>query len=210
MLVIWWLRGRPARTRACGLRRVTSTPLKTMRPTSVGSTPEICAMRVVLPAPLGPISACTSPRMTSSVTSSVATTPPKRLETPRSSSMGFLQQSGDALGRQHHDGEQHNADGEPGVVLVVRRERSDPADAIVGDQVLQAEEHRGAYQAAPERADTTEDHHDHQRARLDPVQQARAHIAALIRDERAGEAGDRAGDDEAEQLVAVDREADRL
>src|SRR2546425_6313450 len=114
-----------------------STSLKTMRPVSVASTPEIWPMSVVLPAPFGPISACTSPRTTSSVTSSVATTPPKRLETPRSSSMTPpRKQSRNALGRKHHDREQHDADGEPGVILVVRRERREPADAIVGDQVL--------------------------------------------------------------------------
>src|SRR6266850_2285620 len=130
-----------------------SAPLKRMRPVSVGSTPEIWPMSVVLPAPFGPISACTSPRTTSRVTSSVATTPPKRFETPRSSSMGFLQQSGDALRRQHHDGEQHDADGEPAMVLVVRRQRGQPADAVVGDQMFQPEQHGGADDAAPQRAD---------------------------------------------------------
>src|SRR5437764_7386759 len=152
-----------------------SAPLKRMRPVWVGSTPEIWPMSVVLPPPFGPISACTSPRTTSSVTSSVATTPPKRLETPRSSSMPALpEQSRDALRRQQHDGEQHGADGEAGMILVVRRQRREPADAVVGDEMLEAEQHRRADQPAPERADAAEDHHDHQRARLDPVQQARA------------------------------------
>src|SRR5438105_10227465 len=106
-----------------------SAPLKRMRPVWVGSTPEIWPMSVVLPAPFGPISACTSPRTTSSVTSSVATTPPNRLETPRSSSMALcLQQSRNPLGSQHDYREQHDADRQPGVVLVVRRERREPAD----------------------------------------------------------------------------------
>src|SRR5437867_4807680 len=108
-----------------------SAPLKRMRPVWVGSTPEIWPMSVVLPAPFGPISACTSPRATSSVTSSVATTPPKRLETPRSSSMALpCEQSRKTLGRQHHDRKEHDADRQPGVVLVVRRERREPADAV--------------------------------------------------------------------------------
>src|SRR5256885_14119629 len=98
-----------------------------MRPVSVGRTPEICAISVVLPAPFGPMSACTSPRTTSSVTSSVATTPPKRLETPRSSSMAlsphFPLEPGDALGREHHDGQEDDADGQARMVLVIRRER---------------------------------------------------------------------------------------
>src|SRR5258707_9287121 len=111
---------------------------KTMRPMSVGSTPEIWPMSVVLPAPFGPISACTSPRTTSSVTSSVATTPPKRLETPRSSSMAwlllFVEKPGDAFGREHDDAEKHDAHRQAGMVLVVRRERGEPGDAVVGDQ----------------------------------------------------------------------------
>src|SRR5437016_13823733 len=109
-----------------------SAPLNTIRPISVGSTPEICPMSVVLPAPFGPMRACTSPRTTSSVTSSVATTPPKRLETPRSSSMALRLHSplepGDALGREHHDGQEDDADGQAPMVLVIRRERRDPGD----------------------------------------------------------------------------------
>src|SRR6185295_14088706 len=118
-----------------------SASLNTMRPVWVGSTPEIWPMRVVLPAPFGPISACTSPRTTSSVTSSVATTPPKRLETPRSSSMPLPEEAGYALRGQHDDGEEHDADRQAGVVLVVRRERGNPADAVVGDEVLEREQH---------------------------------------------------------------------
>src|SRR5258708_37935274 len=114
---------------------------KTMRPMSVGSTPEIWPMSVVLPAPFGPISACTSPRTTSRVTSSVATTPPKRFEAPRSSSIGFLPQSGDALRRQHYAGEQHDADGEPAMVLVVRRQRGPPAGTVVGDHMFLPGQH---------------------------------------------------------------------
>src|SRR5881394_2336792 len=126
-----------------------------MRPISVGSTPEIWPISVVLPAPFGPISACTSPRTMSSVTSSVATTPPKRLETPRSSSIAsfllFAEESGDGLGREHHDREQHDADREPRMVLVIRGEGRDPADAVVGDEMLEREQQRRADESAPER-----------------------------------------------------------
>src|SRR5205823_5304373 len=106
------------------------------------------------PAPFGPMSACTSPRTTSSVTSSVATTPPKRFVTPRSSSMALcLKQSRNALGGQHHDGQEHDAYREPGMVLVVRRERREPTDAVIGDQVLEQQEHCRPDHPAPERAD---------------------------------------------------------
>src|SRR4051812_983875 len=115
-----------------------SAPSNRMHPVSVASTPEIWPMSVVLPAPFGPMSACTSPRTTSSVTSSVATTPPKRLETARSSSMAPPpgEDARQPLGREHDDGEQHDPHRQRAVVLVVRRERCEPADAVVGDEVL--------------------------------------------------------------------------
>src|SRR3954453_16921517 len=123
-----------------------------MRPLSVGSVPEIWAMSVVLPAPFGPMSACTWPRTISSVTSSVAMTPPKRLVTPRSSSMVATsgKQAGDAFGRQQDDGEEHDADREAGVVLVVWPQLREPGDAVIGDQMFQAEQHGSADDATPE------------------------------------------------------------
>src|SRR5690242_14130063 len=120
-----------------------STPSKKMRPPSMDSAPAIWPTRVVLPAPVGPTTACPSPFATSSVTSSVATPPPKRFATARSSSM-LLEQAREALRRDQHDGEQHHADGEAGVVLVVGRQLGEPVDAVVRDQVLEAEQHRRA------------------------------------------------------------------
>src|SRR5690242_21401592 len=113
-----------------------------MRPLSTGSWPEICPISVVLPAPFGPISACTSPRSISRVTSSVAATPPKCFDTLRSSSTALRrEQARQPLRRGEHDGEEHHADGEAGVVLVARREALEPAEPVVGDQVLEAEQH---------------------------------------------------------------------
>src|SRR5690348_15512873 len=56
-----------------------SSPQNTMRPASGASRPEIWLISVVLPAPFGPITACSSPGRTSSVTSSVTRRPPKFL-----------------------------------------------------------------------------------------------------------------------------------
>src|SRR5687767_3287805 len=72
-------------------------------PLSGARAPEIAPMSVVLPAPFGPISACTSPARTSSVTASVATTPPKCLL------RFFSESTGNSLGRKKHDGEQDHA-----------------------------------------------------------------------------------------------------
>src|SRR2546423_13316824 len=98
-----------------------SDPSKRIAPASLPSLPEICPIRVVLPAPFGPMRACTSPGFTSSVTSSVATTPPKRLERFRSSSMlPPCEHAGDALGSEQHDRQQHRADPKICVLLIVR------------------------------------------------------------------------------------------
>src|SRR5437773_10889507 len=98
-----------------------SRPSKRIAPASLPRLPEIWPIKVVLPAPFGPMRACTSPRFTSSVTSSVATTPPKRLERFRSSSMLLpREQAGDALGGEQHDRKQHGADSKTCVLLVVR------------------------------------------------------------------------------------------
>src|SRR5688500_7624444 len=154
-------------------------------------------MSVVLPAPLGPISACTSPRATSRLTPSTATTPPKRLLT------FFSESTGDSPGREQYYGEQDDAHWQLPVERVGAEQRA------AGEQLLQREQHYRADRAAPEAADAAQDHHDHQRARLHPVQQRGPDVAGLVGDQRAGKAGDRPRDHEAQQLVAVHRVADR-
>src|SRR5438445_8870767 len=122
-----------------------SRPSKRIAPASLPRLPEIWPIRVVLPAPFGPISACTSPRFTSSVTSSVATTPPKRFERFFSSSMLLPREHArDALGSEEHDCQQHGADPQACVLLIVREYRGDPVDAGVGDQGLEPGKRRRA------------------------------------------------------------------
>src|SRR5436305_4217269 len=57
-----------------------SWPANAMRPASGTIRPEIWLINVVLPAPFGPITACSSPGITLSVTSSVTRKPPKFFE----------------------------------------------------------------------------------------------------------------------------------
>src|SRR6266705_1312574 len=188
-----------------------SRPSKRIAPPSLPRLPEIWPIKVVLPAPFGAIRACTSPRFTSSVTSSVATMPPKRLETFFSSSMLFpLEHAGDALGGEQHDREQHRADPQTRVLLIVGEYRGEPVDAVVGDQGLEPEQRRRAYHSAPEPPHAAQDHHHHERARLRPVQHVRVDVLAVAREQRAGEPAGGAGDDEAGELVAVHRKSDRL
>src|SRR3989475_4461113 len=188
-----------------------SAPSNRTVPLSLSRLPEIWPINVVLPAPFGPIKACTSPAFTSRVTSSVATTPPKRFETPFSSSMAPpREQACDAMRREQHDREQHDAYSQARVLLIVGEYRGEPVDAVVGDQVLEPEQRRSADHSAPEPSDAAHDHHHHERARLRPVQHVRVHVLAVAREQRAGKSAGGAGDDEAGELVAVHRKADRL
>ncbi|GBD28783.1 hypothetical protein HRbin31_00804 [bacterium HR31] len=63
-LAIWKVRPTPARHRRWAGQRVTSTPPNTTRPRSGSRTPVTRLNRVVLPAPLGPMTATTSPAST--------------------------------------------------------------------------------------------------------------------------------------------------
>src|SRR5712691_7236767 len=165
-----------------------SWPSKRIAPPSLPRLPEIWPIKVVLPAPFGPIRACTSPRFTSSVTSSVATTPPKRFETFFSSSMFLTREHArDALGSEQHDRKQHGADPQTCMLLVVREYRGEPVGAMVGDQVLEPQQRRSADHSAPEPSHAAQDHHHHERARLRPVQHVRVHVLAVAREQRAGE-----------------------
>ena len=74
--VIWYERASPRRTRRSMGMRVTSTPSSSTRPPSGRSSPLNWPISVVLPAPLGPITACSSPGRTSSDRSSVTVRPP--------------------------------------------------------------------------------------------------------------------------------------
>src|SRR3954453_15168473 len=77
-----------------------SSPPKRMLPASGMRLPASCAMKVVLPAPFGPITACVSPSSTSSVTPSVALSAPKlfcRFSTWSSmSGIGLVEDAGQA------------------------------------------------------------------------------------------------------------------
>src|SRR6185369_1006143 len=88
-------------------------------------------MNVVLPAPFGPISACSSPRATAKSSRSVATRPPKRFCSPstrsRMSATGRppLRESSNHAGNavsgiQHYD-QEHHADTQLPVLGIARQ-----------------------------------------------------------------------------------------
>src|SRR6185503_21030779 len=83
MLVIWNERARPLRARRGAGSSVMSSPANTMRPASGRRLPASWLMKVVLPAPFGPITACVSPSRTSRSMPSDARSAPKAFTRPR-------------------------------------------------------------------------------------------------------------------------------
>src|SRR5918999_3338873 len=102
MLVIGKERASPSRARRGAGRRVMSVPAKRTLPASGSRLPASWLMKVVLPAPFGPITACVSPSRTSKSMPSHARSAPKVLVKPRTSSIGFVQDPCEAAPEEDH------------------------------------------------------------------------------------------------------------
>src|SRR5258706_1870696 len=109
-LVIWNERASPLRERRGADRRVMSSPAKRMRPWSGRKLPASWLMRVVLPAPLGPMTACVSPSPTSKLMASLARRAPKFLVSSLTSSIFFLENSGETAPEKDHRQHQQRAE----------------------------------------------------------------------------------------------------
>jgi hypothetical protein len=88
--VIWKVRTIPRRAMRCTGQPVISCPSKVTLPVLTGRKPAMHANSVVLPAPLGPISATMRPSSTFSDASSTALRPPKILVRPCTCNIGAL------------------------------------------------------------------------------------------------------------------------
>ena len=73
--MFWNVRAMPSAARRSGGKRPMSRPFSAMRPALAAVMPEMRLNSVVLPAPLGPITACTAPVATCMSTASTATSP---------------------------------------------------------------------------------------------------------------------------------------
>src|SRR3954464_6336016 len=102
MLVIWNERARPLRARRGAGSAVMSSPAKVMRPPSGRMLPASWPMKVVLPAPLGPMMACVSPARTSRSMPSVARSAPKVFTSWRTSSIGLVENPGESATEEDH------------------------------------------------------------------------------------------------------------
>src|SRR5262249_6165733 len=73
-----------------------SVPAKRTVPESGRGLPASWPMKVVLPAPFGPITACVSPSATSKSMPSLARSAPNCFVSPRTSSIGLVEHAGEA------------------------------------------------------------------------------------------------------------------
>src|SRR5205809_4313040 len=255
-LTSWNDRAIPARIRSLTGCFVTSWPRKRMWPSSAVSSPLIRLTSVVLPAPLEPMRASTSPSCTRKSTRSTARNSPNcftrafvssstlidrrggpRYGPPASSSEGGYAPLGlprPALGRApaqpwRASGSTQNVSSEP---LPPRHQPLGPADDA-GEQrehehhENDAEEklpvHRladgvaleivvddGADDRAHEGAEPTQHGHEDDLAGEGPVQDVGRGEAVERHPQRAGDAGEHAGEHEGHPAIAPDRDADEL
>src|SRR5258706_8563397 len=201
MLVIWKERARPRRARCAAGSAVTSSPAKRIRPESGRRLPASWLMKVVLPAPLGPMTAWVSPSSTSRSTPSVARSATKLLYRPSTSrrlfSIPAREYSGEAaLEEDHRQHEQRTEDHLPVLGPALQ-------------QLLDEQQREGAEHRARRARHAAEDHHEHQLARLLPAHEAGRKVAGVVRVERARDAAHGAGDDEGGEAVRIGREPER-
>ena len=169
-----------------------SSPSSRIVPEVGSRTPVSRLISVVLPAPFGPIRAWRAPRARSSETSLVAARPPKRLTSERvartvvmASCRAAEPRPGphEALAPDEHQHDQEQAEPE---VPVLRRPRR--------DQVVQQLEDDRAEDAAVEIAGAADDEDEQHLGAAMEVEDVERGEAGRLREQRAGRAGDRAGE----------------
>src|SRR5947207_5465413 len=194
----------PSAARRAGPSRDMSAPAKRIAPESGFSSPESWPIRVVLPAPLGPITAWISPGAMDRETSPVATRPPKRFVRPAVSSSA----SATAPPRERKDPvepglrEQHDQD----------QDRSKHRLPMLGQARQNAFEDQVSSGAKPrpdQGAEPAEDHHHHDLAGTGPMHDRWRDKQGQIGEERTGDTADRTRHDKGGQLIAEGREAER-
>src|SRR4029077_11809795 len=205
--VIWNERARPRRLRRHAGTKVMSSPAKRMLPPLGRNCPINWLISVVLPAPFGPMIACSSPAANSSERLSVAIMPPNLRTRFSTLSRGFGNGSGTRKPPdQAHDAatpEQHNQQQE-------RAHDHRPVFRELRQEFFQHEIEDRTDHGPKQRAHAAEDDHHHQVARARPVHHGRADEIGVVGEQRAGEPAHRARDDKANQLVAVGGKADGL
>src|SRR5882762_1492674 len=201
MLVIWKERAKPRRARAGAESAVMSSPAKRTRPRSGRRSPASWLISVVLPAPFGPMMAWVSPSRISRLTSSHASSAPKLLERPLTSSRILFilaeEQSREAALEEEH--RQHQE----------RPEDQLPVHGPARARVLHQEQRKGAEHRPGDARHAPEYDHEHKLARARPVHELGREVRGVVDEQRPGEPARGARDYESRQPVEVRRETDR-
>src|SRR6266853_6375973 len=201
MLKIWKERANPRRARDGAESAVISSPAKRTRPRSGSRLPASWLIRVVLPAPFGPMMACVSPSRTSRSTSSLARSAPKLFLKPRTSSRTLFilaeEQSREAAPQEKH--RQHQE----------RPENQLPVHGPARERVLDQEQRKGAEHRSGDARHAPEYDHEHELARARPIHELRCEVRGVVDEQRPGEPAHGARDHERREPVRVRREADR-
>src|SRR5262249_60507190 len=171
--VIWNERASPSWLRRQPGNAVTSPPAKRMRPASGASSPASSPISVVLPAPFGPMTACSSPFGTESEIASEATTPPKRLVRDSISSRASAtarsgEQAVDTPAREQHHEQENRTDDDL------------PIFGHAGKRLFQHQQRHSAGDGPEHRAHAAEHGHDDEIARTRPVHQRRTDEIGVI------------------------------
>ncbi len=209
--MIWKVRPTPSRQTARGLMPTMSRPASCTIPLSGASWPFSMLKQVLLPAPLGPISASNSPADRAKETSSTACTPPNALcrpSTRRTTSFmpnGPLRQTArpapeaadEPLRESDDDQQDQQAEGRA------------PEVGLARQRVAQPGEERRADDRAGQGLDPAQQDHHQPVGRLRD-RHGRGRDAALGEGEhRAGKARQRARQDEGHPLEGTHVDADR-
>src|ERR1043166_6306155 len=157
---------------------VMSRPAKPVRPAWGLSSAVSCAISVVLPAPFGPMTACSSPSGTARLTLSDAVMPPKRLLKPSIASNGSgmppPQHAIDTAARVDDDEYQKRADDELRVFGDSR------------ERLLEHQQRHGADERTEWRAHAAEHYYHDKIARARPVHHRGADEVGVVGEQHAG------------------------
>src|SRR5882757_4624141 len=201
MLVIWKERAKPRRARAGAESAVMSSPAKRTRPRSGRRSPASWLISVVLPAPFGPMMAWVSPSRISRLTPSHASSAPKLLVRPLTSSRILFipaeEQSREAAPQEKHRQHQERPEDQLPVLRPAR------------ERVLHQEQRKGAEHRSGDARHAPEYDHEHKLARARPVHELGRQVGGMVDEQRSGEPAHGARDHECSEAIRVGREAER-
>src|SRR5688572_26209204 len=154
-----------------------SWPEKRIWPLSGIRWPASWLMKVVLPAPFGPITAWVSPERTSRLMPSLARSAPKDFLSSETASSGSVTASLENAGQAALEEKHREHQQRPEVDL--------PVLGPVRQQVLDQQQREGPEQRPGARSHAAEDHHEHDLARARPVHVVRREEVGVIGEQRA-------------------------